>query len=208
MLYGSYVTGPVCRHMMQLQQMWFAALCPQLGEYHENLMYYLSITDAGSGASVGLVEPQSHGGSATDPTGSADSGCRGSLPLTRVSAGYFHLKLVSPTEIFTNTCLSCSAGLGPSGASFNAAPQRDADAALNSQSGCSPQVATATEQQQQQQFVHQLLQALADTDNQVTPCFLLNFVVVLIEGVTLSCGGVSGLLSTETSATCIPSFVL
>ncbi|XP_037535994.1 ubiquilin-1-like [Nematolebias whitei] len=65
------------------------------------------------------------------------------------------------------------AGLGPSGASFNAAPKHDA--ALNSQSGCSPQVATATEQQQQQQFVHQLLQALAGTDNQVPLCFLLNF---------------------------------
>lgn len=169
-------------------------------------MYYLSITDAGSGASVGHVEPQSHGGSATDPTGSADSGCRGSLPLTRVSTGYFHLKLVSLTKIFTNTCLSCSAGLGPSGASFHAAPERDA--ALNSQSGCRPQVATATEQQHQHQFVHQLLQALADTDNQVPLRFLLNFMVVLIEEVTSSCGGVSGLLSTETSATCIPSFAL
>ncbi|XP_037833703.1 ubiquilin-1 [Kryptolebias marmoratus] len=57
------------------------------------------------------------------------------------------------------------AGLRTSGASLNAAPEHDADAAPNGQSGCSP-VATATEQQQQQ-FVHQMLQALADTDNQL-----------------------------------------
>ncbi|XP_013876198.1 ubiquilin-1 [Austrofundulus limnaeus] len=58
------------------------------------------------------------------------------------------------------------AGLGTSGASVNAAPECDADTAPDSQSGCSPHVATVTEQQQQQ-FVHQMLQELANSDNQL-----------------------------------------
>lgn len=41
--------------------------------------------DAESRAAVSHVEPQSHGGSATDPTGPADSGCRGSCTDTHVS---------------------------------------------------------------------------------------------------------------------------
>ncbi|KAL7391301.1 hypothetical protein ABVT39_007340 [Epinephelus coioides] len=49
----------------------------------------------------------------------------------------------------------------------NAAPERASDSVLNSQSGSGPQVAMATEQQQQQQFVQQMLQALANTDHGV-----------------------------------------
>lgn len=41
--------------------------------------------DAKPGAAVSHAEPQSHGGSATDPTGPADSGCRGSCTDTDVS---------------------------------------------------------------------------------------------------------------------------
>lgn len=41
--------------------------------------------DAGSRAAVSHVKPQSHGGSATDPAGLTDSGCRGSCTDTHVS---------------------------------------------------------------------------------------------------------------------------
>lgn len=41
--------------------------------------------DAESRAAVSHVEPQSSGGSAADPTGSTDSGCRSSWTDTRVS---------------------------------------------------------------------------------------------------------------------------
>uniref|UniRef100_A0A665VGY9 UBA domain-containing protein n=1 Tax=Echeneis naucrates TaxID=173247 RepID=A0A665VGY9_ECHNA len=52
------------------------------------------------------------------------------------------------------------AGLGNTAASVNVAPELASDAVLNSQSGSGPQVASVTDQQQQ--FVQQMLQALAD----------------------------------------------
>ncbi|XP_031712607.1 ubiquilin-1 isoform X2 [Anarrhichthys ocellatus] len=51
-------------------------------------------------------------------------------------------------------------------AGVNDAPELPSDSVLNSQSGSGPQVATVTEQQQQQ-FVQQMLQALADTNHGV-----------------------------------------
>ncbi|XP_034397638.1 ubiquilin-1-like [Cyclopterus lumpus] len=51
-------------------------------------------------------------------------------------------------------------------AGVNDAPERASDSVLNSQSGSGPRVATVTEQQQQQ-FVQQMLQALADTNHRV-----------------------------------------
>uniref|UniRef100_A0A3Q1CC51 UBA domain-containing protein n=2 Tax=Amphiprion ocellaris TaxID=80972 RepID=A0A3Q1CC51_AMPOC len=59
-----------------------------------------------------------------------------------------------------------AAGLGNTGASVNAAPESTSESVLNGQSGSGPQVATVTEQQQQQ-FVQQMLQALANTDDGV-----------------------------------------
>ncbi|XP_056231548.1 ubiquilin-1-like [Seriola aureovittata] len=56
-------------------------------------------------------------------------------------------------------------GLGNTGANVNIAPEFVSDSAPNSQSGNGPQVATVTEQQQQ--FVQQMLQALANTNNVV-----------------------------------------
>ncbi|XP_018524266.1 ubiquilin-1 [Lates calcarifer] len=58
-----------------------------------------------------------------------------------------------------------AAGLGNPGASVNVAPELASDSVLNSQPGNSPQVTTVTEQQQQ--FVQQMLQALANTNNEV-----------------------------------------
>ncbi|XP_062237797.1 ubiquilin-1-like [Platichthys flesus] len=52
------------------------------------------------------------------------------------------------------------AGLGNTGASADVAPELESNSFLNSHSGNRPQVATVTEQQQQ--FVQQMLQALAD----------------------------------------------
>lgn len=52
-------------------------------------------------------------------------------------------------------------------AGVNDAPELPSDSVLNSQSGNGPRVATVTEQQQQQQFVQQMLQALADTNHGV-----------------------------------------
>ncbi|KAG7223457.1 hypothetical protein INR49_015561 [Caranx melampygus] len=60
-----------------------------------------------------------------------------------------------------------AAGLGNTGASVNIAPELASDSVLNSQSGNGPQVATVTEQQQQ--FVQQMLQALANTNNGAHP---------------------------------------
>ncbi|XP_040898699.1 ubiquilin-1-like [Toxotes jaculatrix] len=57
------------------------------------------------------------------------------------------------------------AGLGNTGASVSVAPELASDSVLNSQSENGPQVATVTEQQQQ--FVQQMLQALANTNNGV-----------------------------------------
>ncbi|CAG5923721.1 unnamed protein product [Menidia menidia] len=54
-----------------------------------------------------------------------------------------------------------TAGLEPNGDDANEAPELASDCCLNSQSGNGLQVATATEQQQK--FVHQMLQALANT---------------------------------------------
>lgn len=58
-------------------------------------------------------------------------------------------------------------GLGNTGASVNVAPELASESVLNSQSGNGPQVATVTEQQQQ--FVQQMLQALANTNNGAHP---------------------------------------
>ncbi|KAM4576716.1 ubiquilin-1-like isoform 2-T2 [Odontesthes bonariensis] len=58
-----------------------------------------------------------------------------------------------------------TAGPGTSGASVNEAPGLASDCALNSQSESGIQVATVTEQQQK--FVQQMLQALANTNNEV-----------------------------------------
>uniref|UniRef100_A0A671V6E7 UBA domain-containing protein n=1 Tax=Sparus aurata TaxID=8175 RepID=A0A671V6E7_SPAAU len=54
------------------------------------------------------------------------------------------------------------AGLGDIGVGVDATPERGSDSVLNSQSGSGPGVATVTEEQQQQ-FVQQMLQALANT---------------------------------------------
>ncbi|XP_040010385.1 ubiquilin-1-like isoform X1 [Xiphias gladius] len=59
-----------------------------------------------------------------------------------------------------------AAGLGNSGANVKVDPELQSESVLNSQSGNGPQVATVTEQQQQQ-FVQQMLQALANTNNGV-----------------------------------------
>lgn len=66
-------------------------------------------------------------------------------------------------QIFTR--LSCRAELENIRASLNAAPEPGSDSVLNSQSGSGPQVATVTEQQQQ--FVQQMLQALANANHGV-----------------------------------------
>ncbi|XP_072243900.1 ubiquilin-1-like [Leuresthes tenuis] len=58
-----------------------------------------------------------------------------------------------------------TAGPGTNGASVNDAPELASDCALNSQSDSGLQVATVTEQQQK--FVQQMLQALANTNNGV-----------------------------------------
>ncbi|XP_036954878.1 ubiquilin-1-like isoform X1 [Acanthopagrus latus] len=55
------------------------------------------------------------------------------------------------------------AGLGDIGVGVGAAPERGSDSVLNSQSGSGPGVATVTEEQQQQ-FVQQMLQALANSN--------------------------------------------
>ena len=57
----------------------------------------------------------------------------------------------------------CRAGLGDIGVGVGAAPERGSDSVLNSQSGSGPGVATVTEEQQQQ-FVQQMLQALANSN--------------------------------------------
>ncbi|XP_071339242.1 ubiquilin-1-like [Trachinotus anak] len=57
------------------------------------------------------------------------------------------------------------AGLGNTGGNVNVDPELASDPVLNSQSENGPQVATVTEQQQQ--FVQQMLQALANTNNGV-----------------------------------------
>lgn len=71
----------------------------------------------------------------------------------------------------TTTCLSCRAGFGNIG--DDAASELGSDSVLNSQSGSGPGVATVTEQQQQQ-FVQQMLQALANSNYGVSQCFLIN----------------------------------
>ncbi|XP_042344610.1 ubiquilin-1-like [Plectropomus leopardus] len=53
------------------------------------------------------------------------------------------------------------------GVSVNAAPELNSDSVPNSQPGGGPQVATVTEQQQQQ-FVQQMLQALANANHEVS----------------------------------------
>ncbi|XP_071782529.2 ubiquilin-1-like [Centroberyx gerrardi] len=58
-----------------------------------------------------------------------------------------------------------AAGLGSIGTSVNPAPELPPDSVLNNQSGSGPHVATVTEQQQQ--FVEQMLQALANTNVEV-----------------------------------------
>lgn len=55
--------------------------------------------------------------------------------------------------------------LGNIRANINATPKHESDSVLNSQSGSGPQVATVTEQQQQ--FVQQMLQALANANHEV-----------------------------------------
>ncbi|KAM9360676.1 LOW QUALITY PROTEIN: ubiquilin-1-like [Symphorus nematophorus] len=62
-----------------------------------------------------------------------------------------------------------TAGLGNVGAHVDAAPELRSDSVLNSQSGSGPEVATVTEQQQQQ-FVQQMLQALANINYGVHSC--------------------------------------
>ncbi|KAF7668119.1 hypothetical protein LDENG_00029300 [Lucifuga dentata] len=57
-----------------------------------------------------------------------------------------------------------AAAFGVTGTSVNAAPELQSDSALNNHSRSGPQVATVTEQQQRQ-FVQQMLQALAHTNN-------------------------------------------
>nr|XP_043882324.1 LOW QUALITY PROTEIN: ubiquilin-1-like [Solea senegalensis] len=59
-----------------------------------------------------------------------------------------------------------AAGLGNTGAKVGVAPDLTSNSVLNGQSGNCSQVATETEQQQQQ-FVHQMLQALTNTSNGV-----------------------------------------
>ncbi|XP_058491166.1 ubiquilin-1-like [Solea solea] len=58
-----------------------------------------------------------------------------------------------------------AAGLGNTGAKVGVAPDLTSNSVLNGQSGNCSQVATETEQQQQ--FVHQMLQALTNTNNGV-----------------------------------------
>lgn len=70
------------------------------------------------------------------------------------------------------TYLSCRAGLGNTGDGVNASPELASDPVLNGQSGSGPGVATVTEQQQQQ-FVQQMLQALANSNYRVSKCFLI-----------------------------------
>lgn len=133
--------------------------------------------DAESGAALSNVEPQSHGGCAADPAGPTDSGFRGSRPHTCVSKNRLYNSACRDCWIywtaFHKWCSipCCRAGLGNTEASVNIAPELASDSVLNSQSGNGPQVATETEQQQQ--FVQQMLQALANTNNGVPPPFLI-----------------------------------
>lgn len=153
--------------------------------------------DAESRAAVSHVEPQSHGGSAAHPTRPTDSGCRGSCTDTYVSIDMQNKRtqntstwrllvelLGNSSTIMqsarnlswvTTTCLSCRA-------SVNAAPELASDSVLNSQSGSGPRVAMVTEEQQQQ-FVQQMLQALANTNHGVSqyfPIILLSASVVYL----------------------------
>ncbi|KAM3611707.1 uncharacterized protein V6R79_022918 [Siganus canaliculatus] len=57
-------------------------------------------------------------------------------------------------------------GLGNLGVNAEAAPPLESDSVLNNQSESGPGVATVTEQQQQQQFVQQMLEALANSNYQ------------------------------------------
>lgn len=80
---------------------------------------------------------------------------------------------------------SCRAGLCDTGASVNVAPELASNSVLDSHSGKCPQVATVTEQQQQ--FVQQMLQALAYTNNGVREClFSCNLVICLCKLFELS----------------------
>lgn len=76
-------------------------------------------------------------------------------------------------KCFTTTCLSCIAGV-------DAAPELAPDSVLNSQSESGPRVAAVTEQQQQQ-FVQQMLEALANTDNGVSVLTTLSLTKVLTQ---------------------------
>lgn len=134
------------------------------------------LVDAESGASFSHVEPQSHGGCTADPARPTDSGYRGSCTHTCVSVLfiYYFIYVLNLLQniFFTSSIPSCRAGLGNTAASVNVAPELPSDSVLNSQSGNGPQVATATEQQQQ--FVQQMLQALANTNNGVPlPCLII-----------------------------------
>uniref|UniRef100_A0A8C6MKZ3 Ubiquilin-like n=1 Tax=Nothobranchius furzeri TaxID=105023 RepID=A0A8C6MKZ3_NOTFU len=80
--------------------------------------------------------------------------------LLQIQKGLQILAEEAPSLI-PHTCLSCSAELCTGGAGVNAT----SDARLSSQSGSSDQVAKETERQQQQ-FVRELLKALANTNNQ------------------------------------------
>lgn len=64
-------------------------------------------------------------------------------------------------------CLSLRAGLGNTGTGVD---ELGSDSVLNNQSGSGLGVATVTEQQQQQ-FVQQMLQALANSNYGVCHCF-------------------------------------
>lgn len=78
---------------------------------------------------------------------------------------YIHksLKLKLP---FSTMYLFGSAGPGTStGSGLTGSPQHPSDPNLNNQTGCHPQDDPLTEQQQ---FVHQMLKALANTNNEVT----------------------------------------
>lgn len=74
--------------------------------------------------------------------------------------------------------MSHSAGFADIG--DDAGSELGSDSVLYSQSGSSPGVAMVTEQQQQQ-FVQQMLQALANNNYGVSQCFLINMSVFLIE---------------------------
>lgn len=64
----------------------------------------------------------------------------------------------------STTCLSFRAGLGNT--------EQASDSVFTGQSGSGPGVATVTEEQQQQ-FVQQMLQALANSNYGVSQCFLI-----------------------------------